>query len=52
MNLVNGSGGYMSPAANYDHDDIYQVWQTEYARGALELLIERSASELEKLVSS
>lgn len=37
LNLVNGSIGYLPPAAAYDHE-IYQVWQTPFDRGSLERL--------------
>jgi len=35
LNLVNGSIGYLPPAALYDLE-IYQAWQTPFARGSLE----------------
>lgn len=52
MNLINGSIGYLSPAPLYDQD-IYQVWQSPFERGGLELL-EKAAVELahELLVNS
>jgi len=37
LNLVNGSIGYLAPAAAYDLE-IYQVWQTPFDRGSLEIL--------------
>jgi hypothetical protein len=37
MNLTNGSCGYLPPNELYNLD-IYQVWQTPYARGAAEVL--------------
>ncbi len=37
LNLVNGSLGYLPPAAMYDAD-LYQVWQTPFDRGGLELV--------------
>ena len=37
VNLVNGSVGYVPTAPLYD-SEIYQVWQTPFARGSLELL--------------
>ena len=37
INLVNGSVGYLPPAPLYDVE-IYQVWQTPFDRGSLELL--------------
>lgn len=41
--VAGGPGhGYLPPAAAYDHEaDLYQVWQTPFGRGALELLTER-----------
>jgi len=37
LNLVNGSVGYLPPAALYDVE-VYQVWQTPFDRGSLEML--------------
>lgn len=37
LNLVNGAVGYVPTALLYD-SDIYQVWQTPFERGSLELL--------------
>lgn len=37
LNLVNGSIGYLPPEPLYDVD-VYQVWQTPFARGSLEKL--------------
>lgn len=37
LNLVNGSVGYLPPEPLYDVE-IYQVWQTPFDRGSLELL--------------
>jgi hypothetical protein len=41
--VAGGPGhGYLPPDAAYDHEaDLYQVWQTPFGRGALELLTER-----------
>jgi hypothetical protein len=39
MNVVNGSAGYLAPRELYDKD-IYQVWQSPYAAGSLEKLID------------
>jgi hypothetical protein len=44
LNLVNGSVGYLPPAPLYDVD-IYQVWQTPFERGGLEM-VEAAAIEL------
>jgi hypothetical protein len=38
MNVVNGWRGYLPPEELYDRD-IYQVWQTPFARGGLERTI-------------
>lgn len=48
MNLINGSLGYMPPAALYD-EDIYQVWQTPFERGGLELLTQTTAKAIRAL---
>ena len=45
LNLINGSIGYLPPAGYYD-EDIYQVWQTPFDRGALEELIEAAADQI------
>jgi hypothetical protein len=37
MNLVNGSAGYLAPRELYERE-IYQVWQSPFARGSLEIL--------------
>jgi hypothetical protein len=42
MNLINGSSGYLPPQELYD-EDLYQVWQTPFDRGSLELVIEAMA---------
>lgn len=44
LNIVNGWAGYLSPASLYDQD-VYQVWQTPFDRGGLEL-VEAAAIEL------
>ncbi|GAB3248410.1 neutral/alkaline non-lysosomal ceramidase N-terminal domain-containing protein [Larkinella harenae] len=40
-NIVNGSTGYLPPSHLYD-TDIYPVWQTPFAPGSLERLIDRA----------
>jgi len=50
-NLINGSIGYMPPADLYDAD-IYQVWQTPFARGCLELTIETMTQAIKHALSS
>src|SRR5262249_35110184 len=42
MNIVNGHSGYLSPAELYDQD-LYQVWQSPFARGCLERTLEACA---------
>ncbi len=49
MNLVNGSIGYLPPEELYDRD-IYQVWQTPFARGSLERVVEQASSAISQLV--
>jgi hypothetical protein len=44
MNMVNGSAGYLPPRELYE-TDTYQVWQSPYAAGGLELLIEAAERE-------
>jgi hypothetical protein len=44
LNIVNGWAGYLPPAARYD-EDVYQVWQTPFDRGSLEL-VESAAIDL------
>lgn len=38
-NVMNGSIGYLPAADSYD-EDIYQVWQTPFARGCLEIVLD------------
>lgn len=51
MNLINGSVGYMPPEEMYDKD-IYQVWQTPFDRGTLELVIEKISSVIKRQLES
>jgi len=46
MNLTNGSCGYLPPDNLYDLN-IYQVWQTPYARGCAEILMDAAKSQIE-----
>ena len=41
MNVTNGHLGYLPPRELFEHD-VYQVWQTPFAPGGLELLTERT----------
>jgi len=45
LNLSNGSCGYLAPAALYA-EDIYAVWQSPFAVGGLEALVERATEIL------
>ena len=45
LNKINGSIGYLPPAEYYD-EDIYQVWQTPFDRGALEEMIEAVTDQI------
>jgi hypothetical protein len=47
LNLVNGSLGYLPPAEMYA-SEVYQVWQTPFARGSLETL----AAACENIIES
>jgi len=48
LNLSNGSCGYLAPAALYA-EDIYAVWQSPFAVGGLETLLERATVVLATL---
>lgn len=50
MNIVNGSVGYLPPRELYDKD-IYPVWQTPFAAGSLELLIETAIQAAEECIA-
>jgi hypothetical protein len=50
MNIVNGHMGYLPPAHLYEKD-IYPVWQTPFAKGSLELLIQTSANVCTQLIN-
>jgi len=47
MNIVNGYAGYLPPHNRY-HEDIYAVWSTPFASGALEQLAETTINALKK----
>lgn len=49
VNLLNGAIGYLAPADLYDQD-IYQVWQSAFERGSLELLEKASVSLIEEVL--
>ncbi len=48
MNLINGSIGYLPPDDAYD-TDVYQAWQTPFARGGLEATIDGMAGLLDAM---
>lgn len=47
-NIANGSAGYLPPEALYT-EDCYAVKQTPFARGSLELLLDKSLETIKKL---
>lgn len=49
MNVVNGWGGYICPAARYEQR-VYQSQQSPYASGCLELLINRVSRAIAELL--
>lgn len=50
MNVVNGHIGYLPPAHLYDKD-IYPVWQTPFAKGSLEKLIQTSINTSQQMMN-
>ncbi|WP_339731801.1 alkaline ceramidase [uncultured Gimesia sp.] len=50
LNLINGTTGYLAPAELYDLD-LYQVWQTPFERGGLEILIEGMADAIQRIIA-
>jgi hypothetical protein len=50
MNLINGSAGYLPPAELYD-TEIYQVWQTPFDRGSLELTVETMTQAIRNVLT-
>ena len=51
MNLINGTIGYLPPEKLYDVD-VYQVWQTPFAKGGLERLIDSLATTIDRLAKT
>ncbi len=51
VNLVNGSCGYLAPPELHDRD-IYQVWQSPFAREGLPRLIETCERRIKGLIES
>ncbi|MDR2284208.1 MAG: hypothetical protein LBE37_13410 [Sphingobacterium sp.] len=49
VNIANGYVGYLAPKDLYDKD-IYAVWQSPYAKGSLEILIEETKIGITKLL--
>lgn len=50
-NLINGSLGYLPPADCYDQN-IYQVWQTPFALGSLEIVLEAMTRSICQITGS
>ncbi|MAT14940.1 MAG: alkaline ceramidase [Planctomyces sp.] len=50
VNLLNGSIGYLAPAPLYDRE-IYQVWQSPFAKGSLERLIDGAVQLVDSILS-
>lgn len=50
LNIGNGHLGYLPPRECYGHD-LYTVWQTPFASGGLECLIEAAAAGLRSLLA-
>lgn len=50
LNLINGTIGYLPPAALYD-ENVYQAWQTPFERGSLELVVEAMAEAVHQVLS-
>jgi hypothetical protein len=48
MNLVNGGAGDLAPAS-LQGEDLYQVWQSPFARGSLERVIAAASEALSTL---
>ncbi|MGJ1262294.1 hypothetical protein [Sphingobacterium spiritivorum] len=48
INIANGYVGYLPPAELYGLD-IYAVWQTPYAKGSLEILINKTIQAIQEL---
>lgn len=51
INIANGYIGYLAPKELYDKD-IYAVWQSPYASGSLEILIEETIHGIKKLFTN
>ncbi|QDT27298.1 Neutral/alkaline non-lysosomal ceramidase [Gimesia panareensis] len=49
LNLINGTTGYLTPEELYDLD-LYQVWQTPFARGSLEKLIAGMTEAIQEII--
>lgn len=52
LNLANGASvGYLPPRTRY-HGEIYQVWQTPFAAGCLERVVDACADEATRLLEA
>ena len=50
LNVTNGYAGYLPPRSHYTRDQ-YSVWQTPFAAGALEKVIEAAKTTAQKLLT-
>jgi hypothetical protein len=51
LNLINGSIAYLPPKELYDAN-VYQVWQTPFDRGSLEIVIDALAESIHRILTS
>jgi hypothetical protein len=51
MNITNGSIGYLPPRELFNYD-LYQVWQTPFESGGLELVTEKTSRAAQALLRS
>lgn len=49
LGVANGSTGYLPPADRYAEETLYQVWQSPYAQGCLEVVMEAAEAQLRAL---
>lgn len=50
INIANGYLGYLPPQDLYQND-MYAVWQTPFEKGSLEILINATITNIEKLIA-
>jgi hypothetical protein len=51
LNLTNGAAGYLPPQSHYGRDQ-YSVWQTPFAAGALEQVLETASAGIERALEA